>query len=183
MNEISKNFCSLVIEGIGRRAYVNSLLGREQLEQDLKGKDETLLAEVLTIWGNMPTVEDEIEPEKTFDELKAEKLTEMSANFDHRVSGYFTTPQGYLMQFDTSDSIKMQGAITLMGAVGSAVGYITQANDVTVYNVPIETMKQVLVEMLNAYAQCHARKQELRALINNAQTKEELAAIEITWPV
>ena len=122
-------------------------------------------------------------PAPTLEELKALKFTELESSFNGRVRGAFTTTQGYLMQFDTSDSIKMQGAITLMEAVGSTVGYITQANDVTVYDVPIETMKQVLVEMLNAYAQCHARKQELRALINNAQTKEELDEIVISWPV
>lgn len=120
---------------------------------------------------------------KTFEELKADKMREMEASFSERVSGSFTTSQGYLMQFDTTDSLKMQGAITLMEAVGASTGYITQANDVTQYNVSIEVMKQVLVEMLNAYAQCHARKQELRTLINSTQTKEELDEIVISWPV
>lgn len=122
-------------------------------------------------------------PAPTFAELKTVKLTELESSFNNRTHGEFTTTQNYRMQFDTSDSLKMQGAITLMEAVGSTVGYITQANDETVYNVSIETMKQVLVEMLNAYAQCHARKQELRALINNAQSKEELDEITISWPV
>ena len=115
--------------------------------------------------------------------LKTDKLDMLEASFDERVQGAFTTSQGYLMQFNTSDSLKMQGAITLMEAVGSSTGYITQANDVTKYNIPIETMKQVLIEMLNAYAKCHARKQELRKQINDAQSKEELAEITISWPV
>lgn len=122
-------------------------------------------------------------PELTFEELKAAKLASLETEYDNHVSGSFTTSQGYLMQFDTSDSLKMQGAITLMEAIGSSTGYLTQANDVTVYNIPIETMKAVLVEMLSAYAQCHARKQELRTFINNAQTKEELDEIVISWPV
>ena len=117
------------------------------------------------------------------DTLKTEKCEELRAAFDARVAGSFETSQGYLMQFDTSDSLKMQGAITLMEAVGSSTGYITQANDVTKYNIPIETMKQVLIEMLNAYAKCHARKQELRKQINDAQSKEELTEITISWPV
>ena len=87
------------------------------------------------------------------------------------------------MQFDTSDSLKMQGAITLMETTGQTEGYLTQADDTTVYHVPLETMKMVLVGMLGAYAQCHARKQELRSQINAAQSEEELNAIEITWPV
>lgn len=120
---------------------------------------------------------------QTFDDLKALKFAELENSYDEHVSGSFTTTQGYLMQFDTSDSIKMQGAITLMESVGAKTGYITQANDVTIYNIPLETMKAVLVEMLNAYAQCHARKQELRSFINNAQTKEELDEILISWPI
>lgn len=123
------------------------------------------------------------EPEPTLDELRESKLRELAYSFNQRVSGSFTTSQGYVMQFDTSDSLKMQGAITLMETVDSSAGYITQANDVTKYNIPIETMKSVLIEMLNAYAKCHARKQELRKQINDAQSKEELAEITISWPV
>ena len=87
------------------------------------------------------------------------------------------------MQFDTSDSLKMQGAISLMEATGATEGYLTQADDTTVYNVPLAAMKTVLVEMLGAYAACHARKQELRAAIISAETIEDLDAIEITWPL
>lgn len=117
------------------------------------------------------------------DILKDERLEEVDIAFNNRVRGAFTTSQGYLMQFDTSDSLKLQGAITLMEAVGAPTGYITQANDETIYNVPIATMKEVLVEMLSAYAKCHAHKQELRSLINNAQSKEELDEIVISWPI
>lgn len=143
------------------------------------------------IWENKPDGYFSVEewetthttPVLSLAELRENKMTELLFSFNQRVSGSFKTTDGYSMQFDTSDSLKMQGAITLMEAIGSTVGYITQANDETVYNVPLATMKQVLVEMLNAYAQCHARKQELRTLINNAQTKEELDEIIISWPI
>lgn len=117
------------------------------------------------------------------DVLKDEKLEEVDIAFNNRVRGAVTTTQGYLMQFDTSDSLKMQGAITLMEAIGQTEGYLTQADDTTVYHVPLETMRAVLVGMLGAYAQCHARKQALRSQINAAQNEEELNAFEITWPV
>ena len=87
------------------------------------------------------------------------------------------------MQFDTSDSLKMQGAISLMEATGATEGYLTQADDTTVYSVPLDTMKAVLIEMMSAFAACHARKQELRAAIKAAETVEDLDAIEITWPL
>ena len=122
-------------------------------------------------------------PAPSFDELCTVKLAELSSSFNDRVSGAFTTSQGYSMQFDTSDAIKMQGAIQLLEATGAAEGYLTQANDETIYNVPLDTMKAVLIEMMTAFAACHARKQELRAAINAAETKEDLDAIEITWPI
>jgi hypothetical protein len=122
-------------------------------------------------------------PEPTLEEVRESKMAEMQASFNQHVSGSVTTTGGYKMQFDTTDSLKMQGAISLMEATGQTEGYLTQANDETVYHVPLETMKAVLVEMLAAYAQCHARKQELRALINSAETKEDLDKIIISWPV
>ena len=122
-------------------------------------------------------------PELTLEELRENKMMEMVYSFGQRVSGAIRTKDGYLMQFDTSDSLKMLGAISLMEATGQTEGYLTQANDETVYHVPLATMKAVLVEMLAAYAACHARKQELRALINAAQTAEDLDEIIISWPV
>lgn len=107
----------------------------------------------------------------------------LQESFRKRVSGAFTTTQGYLMQFDTSDSLKLLGAISLMEATGQTEGYLTQADDTTVYHVSLATMKTVLVEMLSAYAACHARKQELRAAIKAAETTEDLDAVVISWPV
>ena len=123
------------------------------------------------------------QPEPTLEELRESKMAEMMSSFNRRVSGSVTTTGGYKMQFDTSDSLKMQGAISLMEATGATEGYLTQADDTTVYNVPLDTMKAVLIEMMTAFAACHARKQELRAAIKAAETVEELDAIEITWPL
>lgn len=123
------------------------------------------------------------DPEPTFEELRELKMSELAYSFNQRVSRAVQTSQGYSMQFDTSDSLKMQGAIQLMEATGQTEGYLTLANDETVYHVPLEVMKAVLVDMLAAYAACHAQKQELRTLINTAQNKEELAEIVISWPV
>jgi len=122
-------------------------------------------------------------PVPTLEEVRESKLGELAYSFNTRVTGFITTTGGYRMQFDTTDSIKMQGAIQLLEATGATEGYLTQTDDTTVYHVPLATMKAVLVEMLAAYAQCHARKQELRAQINAAQNVDELNAIRITWPV
>lgn len=122
-------------------------------------------------------------PKPTLEEVRESKFSELAYSFDQRVSGFITTTGGYKMQFDTSDAIKMEGAIKLLEATGATEGYLTQADDTTVYNVPLDTMKAVLIEMMTAFAACHARKQELRALINSAETVEDLDEIVISWPV
>lgn len=184
MSQINSRNCTLVFDGIGRRSYVNSRDGRESLRADcIANNAESVYDEVIAVWGDSPTVADDIPPAPTFDELKSAKLAEMSADFEARVSGAVTTSQGYLMQFSPEDSIKMQGAITLLEATGQETGYITQADDVTIPDVQLDVMKTVMLEMIGAYAACHARKQELRALINAAQTKEELDEVVISWPV
>lgn len=114
---------------------------------------------------------------------KLQKLNELENSFDTRVSGSFTCSQGWPMQFNRSDTLAVEGAIQLLKATGQSTGYLTDAEDITHYNIPLETIETVKFEMLAAYAGCHARKQELRAAINAAQTAEELAAIELTWPV
>ena len=122
-------------------------------------------------------------PKPALEEVRENKLNELAYSFNQRVSGSVTTTGGYKMQFDTTDAIKMQGAIQLLEATGATEGYLTQADDTTVYNVPLDTMKAVLIEMMTAFAACHARKQELRAAIKAAETVEDLDAIEITWPL
>ena len=122
-------------------------------------------------------------PKPTLEEVRESKLSELAYSFNVRVSGFITTTGGYKMQFDTTDAIKMQGAIQLLEATGATEGYLTQADDTTVYNVPLDTMKAVLIEMMSAFAACHARKQELRSAIKAAGTVEDLDAIEITWPL
>lgn len=114
---------------------------------------------------------------------KLQKLNELETSFDTRVSGAFTCSQGWPMQFNRSDTLAVEGAIQLLKSQNEHTGYLTDANDETHYGVPLETMEAVKLEMLQAYARCHAHKQELRKIINDAQSKEELAEITISWPV
>ena len=123
-------------------------------------------------------------PKLTFEQLKAQKLQYLSSAFDARVSGSTNITVGdttYTMQFNRSDSLAVQGLIELMEATGQTTGYLTQADDTTVYDVPIEDIRKVLIGMLKAYAECHAKKQEYRSQINACTTKEELNAIEFVF--
>ena len=122
-------------------------------------------------------------PAPTFEELRERKLAELSASFEERVSGSFTTSQGYVMQFDRADSLAVQGMIELLEATGHETGYLTQADDTTVYDIPLATIKAVLIEMLAAYAACHEQKQEYRKQINDCVSVYELDKIEFKWEV
>ena len=183
-NIINRDDCSIEIGVIGRRAYLNSAKGREELMCDCNAQNmPELYDRVMSVWGDEPTI---VEPEESplpFEALKAEKLQALEYAFDTRVSGSFVCSQGWPMQFDRSDTLAVEGAVQLLKATGQTTGYLTDANDVTHYDMPIATMEAVKIEMLAAYAHCHARKQELRAQINAAQNVDELNAIEITWPV
>ena len=182
MNDVNTNTCSIDIEEIGRRAYINSVSGRSELLADCTEYNRLdLYEEVLAIWGENPTVEDEIIPEKTFEELKADKQNELNNAFNTAVSGSFTTTEGYKMQFNTDDSLKMFGAIQLLESSGLDTGYITDADDVTHYEIPLSVMKSVQNQMLNRYAECHLLKQQYRALIEAASDEEALQDIEFEF--
>jgi hypothetical protein len=163
-----------IIDG---KTYIDSKADRAAI-RDVYGDE--FYTHVLSLWDSVP---EKMTPDEILAELKQEKLSSLADTFNQRVSGAFDTSQGYTMQFDTSDAIKMQGAIQLLEATGAAEGYLTQANDETVYHVPLDVMKAVLIEMMTAFAACHARKQELRKQITSAKSKEELDEIEISWPV
>ena len=120
-------------------------------------------------------------PEPTFEETKASKLNELEYNFELAVKGSFTTTEGYNMQFDETDCNKMNGSITLNEAMGIESDYLVQADNVVIENVPLATMKSVLLQMLKQYKSMHLKKQIFRAQINAATTIEELDSIDLTF--
>lgn len=85
------------------------------------------------------------------------------------------------MQFNADDSLKMFGAIQLLESQNAESGYITDADDVTYYDIHLATMKSVQNQMLNKYAECHLLKQQYRALIEAASDEEALADIEFNF--
>ena len=112
-----------------------------------------------------------------FATAKANKYAEISQAFNDYVTGSFTCSLGYPMQFNESDSLKMEGAIILMEVGEQATGYLTDANDETHYDVPLADIKAVKIEMLMAFAEAHAKKQLLRQAVKDATTQAELDAI------
>ena len=161
--------------------YLNKYTDRIILLEDCTRCNRLDLYErIINIWGDTPIVEDPNAP-KTIEELKADKQNELNDAFNRAVEGSFNTTEGYKMQFNTDDSLKMFGAIQLLESSGVETGYITDADDITHYDIPLATMKSVQNQMLNRYAQCHLLKQQYRALIEAADDEEALADIEFQF--
>ena len=163
------------------KQYVNRYTDRIILLEDCTRCNRLDLYErIINIWGDTPIVEDPNAP-KTIEELKADKQNELNDAFNRAVEGSFTTSEGYTMQFNTDDSLKMFGAIQLLESSGVESGYITDADDITHYDIPLATMKSVQNQMLNKYAECHLLKQQYRALIEAASDQEALEDIEFEF--
>ena len=112
------------------------------------------------------------------EDVRDDKRVEISAAFDTHIAGSVMVTLGYPMQFDTRDMLMVRGAIELAQATEQTTLYLTDALDVTHEGVSIAEAQATLMEMMAAFAQAHAKKQELRALIDAAQTVEDVEAVE-----
>ena len=108
---------------------------------------------------------------------KAAKKAGIAGAFDAYIAGSVTVSLGFPMQFNTRDTLMVRGAIELAQANEQTALYLTDANDVTHEGVPIAEAQATLMEMMAAFAQAHAKKQELRAQIDAAQTVEDVEAV------
>lgn len=177
---ITPRQCSIVMSGIGRRAYINSTSGRAALLADCTAHGAMdVYDEVMAVWGETPTVPDEpLPPEPTLDELKAQKKSAIAAaRFAAETAG--TTVNGVMI--DTGrDS---QALIT-----GAAVAAILDENyslnwKTTAGFIHLSAPEIIAVaQSVRAHVQsCFDREGELVAFVDAAQTAKELDAIEIVF--
>ena len=146
-----------------------------------EGSDPLQYAEVLKLrqacrdkindWNgedfNVPTLED----------LRNRKYRGIAQAHKEHVAGSVMTSLGFPMQCDMKDSIMVEGAIKIAQASGAETIYLTDANDVSHYDIPLADAQTVLLEMSTAFAQAHAKKQKLRDDISEAQTQSDLDSI------
>jgi hypothetical protein len=107
------------------------------------------------------------------------KRSEIAAAHKEHVAGSVMTSLGFPMQFDMKDNIMVEGAIKIAQATGATTIYLTDANDVSHYDISLADAQTVLLEMSTAFAQAHAKKQLLRNDISEAQTQSDLD--RISW--
>lgn len=112
-----------------------------------------------------------------FEQARERKYDEISRSHKEHVAGSVMTSLGFSMQFDMKDALMVEGAIKIAQATGQIEIYLTDAEDVTHYNISLPDAQTVLLEMSTAFAQAHAKKQLLRDDISEAQTQSDLDSI------
>lgn len=174
--------CSVEIDGIGRRAYINSASGRVALLADCTEHNAmAVYEEVMAVWGENPTVPDEpLPPEPTLDELKTQKKAEIAAaRYASETAG--TSLNG--VQIDTGrDSQALITGAALAAVIDDnySLNWKTESGFIHLSAPEIIAVAQGV----RAHVQsCFDREGELVAQVDAAQTAEELDAIAITWPV
>lgn len=123
-----------------------------------------------------------VEPEKTLDELKAEKLSELTAitsKFDNQLVNtdmIIKSSLGFTINADLRSQNNLRGLITV-GA--EPVNFVTANN--TVKSLNIEQLNTLLNECALNGQSLYLQKWKYKAQIENATTKEELDAIDLQF--
>lgn len=180
MDEITKTTCSIVIDGIGRRAYINSPSGRAALLADCTAHDaKDVYDEVMAVWGENPTVPDEPPPpELTLDELKAQKKAEI-ASVRYAVETAGTTVNGTTIDTGRDSQALITGA-ALAAVIDSSYSLNWKTESGFIHLTAPEII--AVAQAVRAHVQsCFDREGELVAQVDAAQTAEELDAIEIVF--
>lgn len=174
MNYINNDNCSIVIDGIGRRGYVNSTAGRAQLVADLTEVDDALLAEVLAAWGDEPTIPDD--PTPTFDELKTAKYDEIAAARYAAETGGCTV-DGVTIATDRGSQALLTAAVVSarLDPEFKTRWKCADGRFVALDAFQLRSIGDAVIAHVEA---CFAREGELCEQIDAAQTPEELDAIQ-----
>ena len=176
-NNITRFDCSVVITGVGRRAYINNQRGRTELLADCTEHDAMdVCAEVMAVWGETPTVPDEpLPPEPTLDELKAQKKAAIAA------ARYEAETAGTAVSGVTIDTGRDSQALI----TGAALAAVIDQNYSLNWKTPTGFIHLAASEIIavaqavRAHVQaCFDKEGELVARINAATTKEDLDAIK-----
>lgn len=178
--DVTAKFASVEIDGIGRRAYVNSPSGRAALLADCTAHDaKDVHDEVMAVWGENPTVPDEpLPPEPTLDELKAQKKASIAAaRYAAETAG--TTVNGVMIDTGRDSQALITGAaLAAMLDEGYSLNWKTVDGFIHLSAPEIIAVAQAVREHVQT---CFDREGELVAQVDAAQNAEELDAIDISF--
>lgn len=131
------------------------------------------------------TYTEEPDPEPTLDELKANKLIDVDNAFLqwYERDATVTSSLGFVADSDARAMMDVSGLVTTLEATPeetrSTVAFMDHDN--IPHMLTLEQMKTVQLEIIQNGQSAYAQKWAMRTAINEAQTKEELEAIEISF--
>lgn len=172
-NIITAKKATIYLDAYNRTHFENSAEGREVMmsQLSLMGMTDTI-AEILSVWGNSPTVVPSLE------ELKAEKRAEIAAaRYDAEIAG--VSVNGVTIDTGRDSQALITGAaLAAMLDDDYSLNWKTEAGFIHLTAPEIIAVAQ----SVRAHVQrCFDREGELVALVDAAQTTEELDAIDISF--
>lgn len=124
-------------------------------------------------------------PEKTLEEVRASKLSELDSAFMswYEDKATVTTSLGFVADSDARAMMDVSGLVTTLEAQPvesrATVAFMDANNEPHLLS--LEQLKTVQVEIIQNGQSAYQQKWALRTAIESAQTKEELDAIEIKF--
>ena len=124
-------------------------------------------------------------PEKTLDEVRASKLSELDSAFMtwYEDKATVTTSLGFIADSDARAMMDVNGLVTTLEAqpaeTRASVAFMDANNEPHLLS--LEQLKTVQVEIIQNGQSAYQQKWALRTAIESAQTKEELETIEIKF--
>lgn len=174
---VYENSALLFFSDDDKRYYENTNSGRATLLNDCTALvREDLYADVMLVWGESPTLPDPVP--MTLDGKKAQKKAAIAAaRYEAETAG--TTVNGVLIDTGRDSQALITGA-----ALAAVIDDNYSLNWKTETGFVHLTAPEIIAvaQAVRAHVQgCFDREGELVALVDAAQTAEELDAIEITF--
>lgn len=131
--------------------------------------------------GYYPQPAPEPEPEPDLDCLKRQKLSELKRAFERACeSATVATADGWEADANEAANRNVQGLITSLEARGLERAVFCGADN-SFHEIALDGLKALQLQIIAKGQDLYGAKWELRAAIEGAQTKEELAAIQIAF--
>lgn len=172
---ITKDSATIFLDGQNKTYFENSAEGREVMKAHLTmmGMEDTI-TEILSVWGNAPTVV------PSLSDLKTDKRAEIAtARYEREIAG--VEVNGVLIDTGRDSQALITGAaLAAMLDENYSLNWKTTAGFIHLTAPEIIAVAQAVRAHVQA---CFDREGELAALVDAAKTAEDLDAIIISWSV
>ena len=137
------------------------------------------------LMGRGVVIKDTPEPEKELQDLKNEKLMQLSKIYDEVIGGSVPVKVNddltIRMLFAEKDLLMVRAMLDKMDDASVENGVLVDVDDNVYMNLSKDTVNSVYHAMLDAQFNVYMKLKQYQIQINNAETKEALAAIQISF--